>query len=1672
MKITSSNTFREVFLKTIILSVLFICTFLIPQAVLAAPRIDYKTGFYDISTAKFISIAKSVSAQETSPQSMIFNNTGTRLYVMGSSGRDINQYNLTVPYDISTATFSSIVLSVLAQESIPTSMLFNNTGTRLYVLGSSGDDIDQYNLGTAYDISTATFSSVALDVGAQETFPTDMLFNNNGTKLYILGSDDDQINQYTLSTPYNISTATFNSVALSVSGQEGVPNDMIFNSDGTKLYVTGGSGDDVNQYNLSTAYDISTAVFGGIAKSVSSQEGVPRSMLFNDIGSKFFLLGAEDAEINQYTLETLNVNFSETSLNDGSVEGQLGFTLSGDTFNDSDNNGLLTACGGAVVCVGHQVQITNLPAGLTPTVTLYKADGVTSNTTDNAPIGILTLTGNATSHQNVNDIANLTFTFANSAFNTSTAASVTNAVAGSASTGIDYAHNFTPRIDYKSGFYNVSSASFNAGFSVAGQETSPTDFLFNEDGTSIYILGVIGDDINKYNLSTPYDISTATFDSIALSVTAQEINANDMVFNRTGTVLYVMGTTGDDINKYNLSTPYDISTATFDSIALSVASQESSPYSLMFNNTGTRLYVMGASGDDINQYNLGTAYDISTATFSSVVLSVAAKETNPHDMMFSNDGMKLYILGSSPTIGINQYNLSTAYDISTASFNSFPLLVSSQDISPTSMGFDNTGSRLFVLGGGSDNISQYNLGTSNVSFVEAVANDGSVTGQLSFNLSFDSFNDPDNNSLLSVCGGAVACAGHQVEITNLPAGLTPTMTLYKADGTTNTTDNANIGILTLSGNATSHQNANDIANLTFTFADSAFNSTVAAGVTNAVAASATTGIDFTDNSGTYTVTYDGNTNTGGSVPTDASSPYGTGATVTVLGNSGSLVKAGSVFNNWNTAANGSGTTYAPAATFTINADTTLYAQWLVLPTIAVTMVDNLTNESGGTGTFTVVLGSAPTANVTIDLSSSNVAEGTVPASVTFTTLNWNVPQTITITGVEDVISDGSQDFNIITGNVTSADLNYNALDGSTISDLVFTNQDNDAPGIVLTPISTTTTEAGGTVTIQVNLLSQPAGGADVTIPLSVSDATEGSVSASITILNANWNTPGSNVITVTGVDDVLTDGNIIYSLVTGDPTSVDPAYDAFTAAMLADVSLTNNDNEVTTYTVIYDGNTNTGGTVPVDGSSPYITGSTVTVLGNTGTLVKTGYSFGNWNTAADGSGISYTPASTFSISANIILYAQWDLLPATYTVTYNGNTNTGGSAPVDGSSPYNTGSTVTILGNSGTLVKTGATFDNWNTKANGTGIDYAPGNTFSISTNTIIYAKWSDTTPPTDPTVGAITPNPANTGDIVTLSLTNVEEGATVTIPGFVCSPIPTTVTGNVSCTATAGTGYDGGAKTISVTDAFGNANTNTTTPVIVINTTTTTTTSSGGGVVIPVQQYHNGTTYIQTGNTNLQKKSLANLLGGEEPNVPKEFSDYVCKRYMKEYILPGASNNPVEVKKLQEFLNISEGEKLVVDGTYDADDIEAVKRFQTKYKDQIMSPWGLTEATGRVLRTTTAKINILLCATKQGCPYFDSYLKEGDTSVDSVKVQDFLNIIFAPISGYPTNGLELSKEFNGKTKTTVKDFQTVYKEIVLKPWGLTSATGWWYKTTRHAANKLMNCAEGEIVLDNGAKVE
>ena len=159
--------------------------------------------------------------------------------------------------------------------------------------------------------------------------------------------------------------------------------------------------------------------------------------------------------------------------------------------------------------------------------------------------------------------------------------------------------------------------------------------------------------------------------------------------------------------------------------------------------------------------------------------------------------------------------------------------------------------------------------------------------------------------------------------------------------------------------------------------------------------------------------------------------------------------------------------------------------------------------------------------------------------------------------------------------------------------------------------------------------------------------------------------------------------------------------------------------------VRYNGNGNTGGSAPVDPSSPYAQNSSATVLGNSGFLEKTGYTFDGWNTKADGTGTSYAATGTLPIAtSNITLFAKWK--PETHTVTYDGNGNTGGNVPVDGASPHNYNTSVTVQGNSGNLTRTGYDFAGWNTQADGLGTNRAATTLFTItSSDVVLYAKWT-----------------------------------------------------------------------------------------------------------------------------------------------------------------------------------------------------------------------------------------------------------------------------------------------------------------------------------------------------------
>ena len=193
---------------------------------------------------------------------------------------------------------------------IVTGMAFPDDLNTLYL--ASGKDVNVYTLSTGFDLSTATFDDIngngtGFDLSDQDEATRGIAFNNDGTIMYYLGNTGDDINVYTLSTGFDLTTATFNDIngdgsGFDISGQETVPRGLTFNNDGTKMFVVGDNGNDINEYTLSVGFDLTSTVTHVGSFDISSQETNPQGIAFNTTGTKMFIVGNVGNDINEYTL--------------------------------------------------------------------------------------------------------------------------------------------------------------------------------------------------------------------------------------------------------------------------------------------------------------------------------------------------------------------------------------------------------------------------------------------------------------------------------------------------------------------------------------------------------------------------------------------------------------------------------------------------------------------------------------------------------------------------------------------------------------------------------------------------------------------------------------------------------------------------------------------------------------------------------------------------------------------------------------------------------------------------------------------------------------------------------------------------------------------------------------------------------------------------------------------------------------------------------------------------------------------------------------------------------------------------------------------------------------------------------------------------------------------------
>ncbi|CAN2158799.1 Listeria/Bacterioides repeat [Candidatus Nanopelagicaceae bacterium] len=465
----------------------------------------------------------------------------------------------------------------------------------------------------------------------------------------------------------------------------------------------------------------------------------------------------------------------------------------------------------------------------------------------------------------------------------------------------------------------------------------------------------------------------------------------------------------------------------------------------------------------------------------------------------------------------------------------------------------------------------------------------------------------------------------------------------------------------------------------------------------------------------YSITYDGNGSTSGSVT--AGSYVAGGVPYAIAANG--FTKTGYTFAGWKDATNNS---FIVGAGYSTAANLVLTAQWTA-STYTVTYNSNGAT-SGSSSIASETWTYSPTTPLTLSGAGNLVKTG-------FTFSNWATTADAT-TGLTTASP---------TTNTT-----YYAVWTATQFTVAYA-PGTGASGTIASPGNKT---LGQTFTLDSgSTLTPPASNGNVSYSFAFwSDGTKtykrGAtyvMPATNVILTANWiaiynvtYNPNGGTSSIASVQKTENDQITIevaatrtgYNFVKWEDQSLGLWNPGDTTTVTAGRFLFNAQWSAKNNSISFNGNSNTGGSVPANGT--YITDGTAYVIpGNSGSLVRTGYTFVGWNTLANGTGADYPAGvgATYSAPADLALFAKWQA--NTYLISYNGNGATGGTAP--GNDTYVTGAVnpYTVSTNSGTLTKTGFTFDNWYTTSTGSGgTAYTAGTgTLTTTSDLILYAKWS-----------------------------------------------------------------------------------------------------------------------------------------------------------------------------------------------------------------------------------------------------------------------------------------------------------------------------------------------------------
>jgi len=483
----------------------------------------------------------------------------------------------------------------------------------------------------------------------------------DGTGMYTIqnpvGTTDHVINEYSLSTPWDVTTATYVNSSPNLYSIDSAPAGLFFQPDGTRVFFTGDINDDVFSLPLTTPWDITTVNTASVTSRALNTTS-PRSLFFSPDGLYMFVVSNSPAQIERYALSTA-WNIGTTGLPQTfSTTGQTGYPYGVTLTPDGTSMYVLGSDGG-----------------------VYRVYQYTLST--------------AWSLSSVTYVQNRQVTFA---------------IQGSFPWGVAWNDDGT-RL-YVSGYYNVSQLSASTPYSVTSipgtdyfpttkyyatqEERNPNAIAFRPDGLRMYIVGFIADRVYEYTITTAWQVQYPGIYSLT-NKSINDPNTTGLFFSPDGLKMYTIGTSFDSVHEYTLSTAWSVSTASL-TRSQSVQLQTTSPYGLCFSPDGTKMYHTGSIvNNGIYEYTLSTAWNISTLTYIQN-FQTSARGSYSTGVQFNPDGYTMYVQMGDTNKAIDQYTLSTAWDISTATYSGKSLVTGRQDASTRNFAFKPDGLSLFTVG--------------------------------------------------------------------------------------------------------------------------------------------------------------------------------------------------------------------------------------------------------------------------------------------------------------------------------------------------------------------------------------------------------------------------------------------------------------------------------------------------------------------------------------------------------------------------------------------------------------------------------------------------------------------------------------------------------------------------------------------------------------------------------------------------------------------------------------------------------------------------------------------------------------------------------------------------------------------------------------------------------------